>query len=62
MDRIKFFEQNIENICFLDHLVRQNIINIYCYIIWWSRNQSFSLNFQSSNGHLLILNFFKFQN
>jgi len=34
-----------------------NIINIYHYTIWWSPNQTFLLNFESPNGHLLILNF-----
>ncbi len=36
--KIKFFcwiwSKNNENIYLLD-LLRQNIINIYCYIIWW---------------------------
>jgi hypothetical protein len=34
--RIKFlldWRQHIGNIYLLDHLVKQNIINIYCYII-----------------------------
>jgi hypothetical protein len=38
--------QNIGNICLLDHLVKQNIID-----------QSFSPNFESQNDHLLILDF-----
>jgi len=28
---IKFFEQNIGNIYFLDHLMKQNIINVAAY-------------------------------
>jgi len=62
MVRINFYEQSIGNIFLVDHLVRQNIICIYCYIIWWSPNQGFSPNFQFSNGHLLIIGFQKVMN
>jgi hypothetical protein len=56
--RIKFFEQNIGNIFFFwGSFNEANIINIYHYTIWWSPNQTFFLNFESPNGHLLILNF-----
>jgi hypothetical protein len=37
--------QNIVTIYLLDHLMRQNIINIYCYTIWRPPNESFSLIF-----------------
>jgi hypothetical protein len=56
---MKFFEQNIGNIYFLDHLMRQNIINIYCCILRSSLNQNSYPNFQSFNGHLLIMDISK---
>jgi hypothetical protein len=34
--------QKCGNIYLLDHLTRHNIINIYCWIIWWPLNKSFS--------------------
>ncbi len=59
---MKFFEQNIGNIYLLDHLMRQKIINICCCIIWWSRNPNFYPNFESLNGHLLIMDISKVHN
>ncbi len=43
-------KQNIVNISLLDHLMKQNIINTYCCIIWWPPDESFSLIFQLLNG------------
>ena len=47
---------NIENICLLDHLVKQNIIITSHGDL---KSKFFSPNFQYSNDHLLILNFSK---
>jgi hypothetical protein len=48
--------QNIVNICLLDHLMNQNMINILLYHLM-APNPSFFPNFQLANIQLLILNF-----
>jgi hypothetical protein len=52
-------KQNIQNIYLLNHLVKQNIINVYYYIIWWLPNQSFCPNFQSLKWSFVNFKLFK---
>lgn len=52
--------QNIVNICLLDHLMKQNMINILLYHLM-APNPSFFPIFQLANIQLLILNFLEVQ-
>ncbi len=52
--------QNIVNICLLDHLMKQNMINILLYHLM-APNPSFFPNFQLPKIQLLILNFLEVQ-
>jgi hypothetical protein len=52
--------QNIVNICLLDHLMKQNMINILLYHLM-APNPSFFPIFQLANIQLLIPNFLEVQ-
>jgi hypothetical protein len=63
MVRVKFFvlnlRQNVGTIYWLDHLMKQNIVNIYCCIIWLSPNPIFFPKFSTLKWSFVNSRFFK---